>query len=96
MRTDLRLLREQIVKRRTSLGALAAGLGAAVLASISAAAANVGSKAPAFDVLDSTSKGRNLSAFAGKIMVLEWTSPSCPFVRAQYVSGKMQEAQRFG
>lgn len=26
--------------------------------------------------------------------MIEWTSPSCPFVRAQYESGAMQELQR--
>lgn len=83
------------MKRRASLGVLAAGLGSALLPGLSVAAANVGAKAPAFEVLDSTNKRRNLSEFAGQIIVLEWTSPSCPFVRAQYVSGKMQEAQRF-
>ena len=38
---------------------------------------------------------RRLSEFQGKTVVLEWTSPSCPFVRAQYESGVMQELQRW-
>lgn len=52
-----------------------------------------GKKAPPFDVLDTSGQSRTLSEFKGKIIVLEWTSPSCPFVRAQYASGKMQELQ---
>ena len=49
--------------------------------------------APAFAVEDTAGKHRTLDEFKGKIVVLEWTSPSCPFVRAQYTSGKMQELQ---
>lgn len=49
--------------------------------------------APAFAVDDTTGKQRTLEEFKGRIVVLEWTSPSCPFVRAQYASGKMQELQ---
>jgi hypothetical protein len=37
---------------------------------------------------------RSLAEFKGKMVVLEWTSASCPFVRAQYESGVMPELQR--
>jgi hypothetical protein len=56
--------------------------------------AEVGKPAPQFRVLDAEGHERKLSDFAGKAVVLEWTSPSCPFVRAQYQSGVMQELQR--
>ena len=39
---------------------------------------------------------RRLSEFKGKTVVLEWTSASCPFVRAQYESGVMPELQKMG
>lgn len=58
-----------------------------------AATATQEKAAPPFAVEDATGKRRTLEEFKGKIVVLEWTSPSCPFVRAQYASGKMQELQ---
>lgn len=54
----------------------------------------VGKSAPQFVVMDSQGRKRNLSEFKGKPVVLEWTSPSCPFVKAQYQSGVMQETQK--
>ena len=54
-----------------------------------------GQVAAQFSVPDSLGAQRSLSDFKGKSVVLEWTSPSCPFVRAQYASGKMQELQRW-
>jgi hypothetical protein len=49
---------------------------------------------PAFEVVDANNHPRTLTEFAGKTIVLEWTSPSCPFVRAQYDSGSMPALQR--
>ena len=83
------------MKRRDSFAVIAASVCAGVAPGTAAAAAAGGSKAPAFEVMDSAGRKRASSEFAGKIVVLEWTSPSCPFVRAQYASGKMQEAQRW-
>jgi hypothetical protein len=57
--------------------------------------AQVGKPAPQFEVLDSAVRKRRLSEFKGKTVVLEWTSPSCPFVRAQYQSAVMPELQRW-
>lgn len=56
--------------------------------------AQIGKSAPSFKVLDTENRVRQLSEFSGKVTVLEWTSPSCPFVRAQYQSGVMQELQK--
>lgn len=50
--------------------------------------------APGFDVPDTAMRKRNLAEFKGRVVVLEWTSASCPFVRAQYESGVMPELQR--
>ena len=60
-----------------------------------ASQAEVGQMAPAFDAVDSTGKHRTLDEFKGKIVVLEWTSPACPFVRAQYAGGSMQGLQKW-
>lgn len=84
------------MRRRESLLAMAGALGSVLVPhAASAAGADVGQKAPSFEILDISNRKRSLSEFTGKIVVLEWTSPSCPFVRAQYVSGKMQELQRW-
>lgn len=60
-------------------------------------AANAGADiaAPDFDVIDAENRRRSLAEFRGKAVVLEWTSPSCPYVAAQYSSGKMQEVQKW-
>jgi peroxiredoxin len=57
--------------------------------------ARLGKPAPHFEVPDSAMRKRRLSEFKGKTVVLEWTSASCPFVRAQYQSGVMPELQRW-
>lgn len=78
-------------KRRTLL---LAGIGAFAPA-WPAKAQSVGKPAPQFEAMDSTGRKRALKEFAGKPVVLEWTSPSCPFVRAQYDSKVMQDTQRW-
>lgn len=59
------------------------------------ALAALGTAAPAFEVPDAHMRKRRLTEFKGKTLVLEWTSASCPFVRAQYESGVMPELQRW-
>lgn len=82
------------MKRRETLLAMSGILTTASLPPVaSAIIANREKAAPPFAVNDAAGKRRTLEEFKGKIVVLEWTSPSCPFVRAQYTSGKMQELQ---
>jgi len=50
----------------------------------------VGAKAPAFTLQDQTGKAVSLSDFSGKIVVLEWTNPACPFVKRHYSVKTMQ------
>lgn len=57
--------------------------------------AALGAAAPAFEVPDAQLRKRRLAEFKGKTLTLEWTSASCPFVRAQYESGVMPELQRW-
>jgi peroxiredoxin len=45
-----------------------------------AAAAAVGAPAPAFALEDQTGKRVSLADYSGKIVVLEWINPECPFV----------------
>ena len=61
----------------------------------STAAAALGKPAPAFSVIDGSGRPRTLGEFRGKPIVLEWSSSSCPYAKAQYVSGRMQELQKW-
>jgi len=67
----------------------------AALAAMPAVAAEVGQPAPAFDVKDINGKDETLEQYKGKIVVLEWTNPDCPFVRKHYGSGNMQQLQKY-
>ena len=61
------------------------------------AVATVGQAAPDFSALDTAGKSHKLSDFKGKLVVLEWTNPGCPFVRKHYsgdASGNMQSLQK--
>lgn len=53
----------------------------------------VGAVAPEFIAKDSTGKDVSLSNFKGKIVVLEWFNPNCPFVNKFYKNGTMQKFQ---
>ena len=55
--------------------------------------ATVGSAAPDFTVTDSTGKEVSLHDFKGKIVVLEWFNPNCPFIKKFYSKGDMQRFQ---
>ena len=54
----------------------------------------VGAPAPAFQAVDADGKTRNLSEFAGKTVILEWTNHECPYVRKHYNSATMQTLQK--
>ena len=60
----------------------------------SALAVTAGTAAPDFSVADSNGKTVKLSDYKGKFVVLEWTNPDCPFVRAQYGADAMQALQK--
>jgi peroxiredoxin len=51
-------------------------------------------QAPNFSLINSDSKGINLSDYKGKIVVLEWFNYGCPFVRKHYDSQNMQKLQK--
>lgn len=55
-----------------------------------------GANAPAFSLLDERGAAVSLDAYRGKIVVLEWTNPDCPFVRRHYAQKTMISlAQRY-
>lgn len=67
----------------------ALSLGALFLAAPAFADAEVGKPAPAFTLKDETGKEHSLAQYKGKIVVLEWTNPECPFVQRHYSAGTM-------
>ena len=75
-------------------------LASLTLAAVLAVAANAalavsnGAPAPAFTISDTAGKPVKLADYRGRYVVLEWTNPECPFVRAHYSSGSMQALQK--
>jgi peroxiredoxin len=88
-----------MIRRRQFSGAAIFGLGLSAFACRAAPArapaAQPGLPAPPFRVLDTADRERALEEFAGRTIVLEWTSPTCPFAAAQYESGRMPELQKW-
>ena len=80
-----------VISRRLLLTAGAAALCAPGLA---VAAPAIGAPAPAFQALDADGHTRALSDFAGRVVVLEWTSSDCPYSHKHYDSGNMQGLQK--
>lgn len=73
--------------------------GAALLAALSltgmaSAKISTGSTVSDMQVTDSNGTVHNLSDFAGKNVVLEWTNHGCPYVKKHYKSGNMQALQK--
>ncbi|MCS6988226.1 MAG: thioredoxin family protein [Chloroherpetonaceae bacterium] len=54
----------------------------------------VGKPAPQFSLKNVDGKDVSLSEFKGKIVVLEWTNPGCPFVVGHYKNGNMPKLQK--
>jgi peroxiredoxin len=54
----------------------------------------IGDTAPAISSSDTRGHTVKLEDYAGKVVVLEWTNPGCPFVKKHYGSGNMQEVQK--
>jgi peroxiredoxin len=52
--------------------------------------AGVGDPAPAFTLADTSGKPVSLADFEGKVVVLEWVNPDCPFVKRHYQEGSMK------
>ena len=82
-----------LMNRRLFSGALALAPLAAHFTAHAQAAAAVGQAAPDFTAVDTAGKSHKLSDYKGKLVVLEWTNPGCPFVQKHY-SGNMQALQK--
>jgi peroxiredoxin len=58
---------------------------------------SVGDAAPDFTLQDTTGSDVSLSDFSGKVVVLEWLNPDCPFVQRHYKAGTMKKlATKYG
>ncbi len=80
------------MKPATIASMIAASLTFVSVADANAAAA-VGQAAPTFTLNDTNGKAINLADYKGKIVVLEWHNPECPFVKKHYDSANMQGLQ---
>ncbi len=54
----------------------------------------IGAPAPAFSLVDHAGKAHTLADYAGKVVVLEWTNPTCPFVVRHYRKDTMETLAR--
>lgn len=66
---------------------------AAAIALPTEAAPALAAQAPAFTATDMNGKPVKLYDYRGKVVVLEWNNPGCPFVKKHYDSGNMQRTQ---
>src|SRR5687768_10518118 len=67
-----------------------ASLGFAIMAH---GAVDSGKPAPDFSITDVSGKTHSLASYRGKVVVLEWLNPACPYVVRHYRSGNMPAAQ---
>ena len=86
-------MQNRLINRRSFSSALVLAPSALSLTRPAFAAATVGQAAPDFSATDTSGKTRQLSDYKGKLVVLEWTNPGCPFVQKHY-SGNMQTLQK--
>lgn len=59
-----------------------------------ASGVEIGKPVPDFTLTDIYGKTHKLSDYKGKIVVLEWTNPNCPFVQRVYREGIMTATQK--
>lgn len=62
-------------------------------ASSALAKPEVGALAPDFKLASADGTTHALSDFKGKVVVLEWNNPECPFVKKHYAAGNVQKQQ---
>jgi peroxiredoxin len=65
---------------------------APLAAPLTATAAEIGQPAPDFTLSDLDGKPVKLADYKGKVVVLEWFNPGCPFVVAAHTKGSLVDA----
>lgn len=78
----------------TKLFATTTAIATFSIASVAYAGIPTGSTVSDMTVTDSNGKTHNLSDFAGKNVVLEWTNDGCPYVKKHYATQNMQNLQK--
>lgn len=53
--------------------------------------AQLGKEAPGFELVDHEGNTVSLADYEGKVLVLEWINPDCPFVKRHYGLGTMKD-----
>lgn len=76
---------------RTPLALGAFALAASLAAAPSVAEPSIGQAAPAFEAADENGELHRLADYAGKVVVLEWTNPDCPYVDRHYKADTMEK-----
>lgn len=71
--------------------AAAAPARAAQAPSAAPEAAEVGRPAPDFTLTDQAGERHHLSDYRGRVVVLEWTNPQCPYVQRHYQAETMKQ-----
>lgn len=69
--------------------------GAALAGEPELAHLKIGQSAPGFSAPAADGGRHRLADYAGKVVILEWTSPVCPFTAVKYDSGAMQSLQSY-
>jgi hypothetical protein len=67
---------------------------AALLPACARADAKIGGAAPDFSLTDHAGKQHRLADYRGKVVVLEWINPNCPFSRRHAEEGTMTQLVR--
>ncbi len=77
---------------RFALGVAMVAMAATALAADDAKKAKLGEPVPTFTLTDSSGQQRSLADYEGRIVVLEWINPECPYVVNCYKTKAMQTA----
>ncbi|MEE4273661.1 MAG: thioredoxin family protein [Thermoanaerobaculales bacterium] len=75
--------------RTATMICLLAGAGVAV----AGPGVDPGDAAPGFTLADSAGNKVSLADYKGKVVVLEWTNPDCPFVKRHNTEGTMKKLE---
>ena len=70
------------------------GLALGMAPALCAGDLKIGEPAPEFSLNDTQGTSHTLADYKGKLVVLEWTSYDCPFVKKHYSGGNMQKLQK--
>lgn len=80
--------------RQATTPAEAAPLGASAKPMATHATAAIGRSAPPFELRDLDGRKVSLGDHRGRVVVLEWFNPGCPFVRASHTVGSLKGTAR--